>query len=241
MAIDFEATSSQWANIGLDKTLLRNIGAWTIMAWVKIESLVAAPIVSVAIGPPPGTSQTSRGGLEITAAGAITVLSRRLDADASIALTSGNVLAVATRYHLAGTCVYGANRDLKIFQNASQIASSSTASTASNTSDTNSKCAAIAAQDDGVSSFFDGIIEDVRIYTRALSAAEIETIYASEGVDGIVDGLQARWYMREGGAGATATGASTVRDLSNNGLHATPTASPLYADSLIRGPRRKVL
>jgi len=86
---------------------------------------------------------------------------------------------------------------------------------------------------------FDGNIEDVRLYNRILSAAEIQTIYVSKGIDGIFNGLVGRWVRDEGAPGVTASGASTNKDLSENGNHGTPTSSPVYAVSTIKKKRKK--
>jgi hypothetical protein len=54
---------------------------------------------------------------------------------------------------------------------------------------------------------FNGLMEDVRVYNRALTADEVQTIYASRGRDRIVSGLVGRWVMNEG---APNTGGATV-------------------------------
>jgi hypothetical protein len=45
---------------------------------------------------------------------------------------------------------------------------------------------------------FDGSIADVRVYDRVLSLAEMQSIYIAQGKDGIVNGLQGRWPLRDG-------------------------------------------
>ncbi len=78
--------------------------------------------------------------------------------------------------------------------------------------------------------FFDGDLDDARIYKgRALSAGEIQTIFASKGHDGIVQSLVGRWMMNELEIGATAAGAGVVRDSGPNGLNGTPTNTPTYS------------
>lgn len=78
---------------------------------------------------------------------------------------------------------------------------------------------------------FDGKISDARIYNRALSVAEIKTIYNARGSDNIVNGLKGRWLMNEGTDGAAASGASSVIDISGNGNDGTPVNSPIYRAS----------
>lgn len=85
---------------------------------------------------------------------------------------------------------------------------------------------------------FYGRMEDTRLYDRILSAAEIQTIYTSEGVDGIVQGLVGRWPMNEQTPGTAASGAGSVKDVSVNGNHATPNDSPLYEASILKSRRR---
>jgi len=46
--------------------------------------------------------------------------------------------------------------------------------------------------------FFDGEVQDVRVYDRQLSEAEIQSIYMAEGKDGIVNGLQCRYPLTDG-------------------------------------------
>jgi len=84
----------------------------------------------------------------------------------------------------------------------------------------------------------DGFLDDVRIYNRRLSAAEIQTIYASRGTDGIISSLVSRWQFDELEAGATATGASTLKDIGPNGNHGTPNNSPTYTTGVIRSRRK---
>jgi hypothetical protein len=87
---------------------------------------------------------------------------------------------------------------------------------------------------------FDGILEDVRIYNRVLSANEALTIYAAQGSDGIVDGLVHRWIMNEGASGTTVSGASSVRDIVDaSQLHGTPTGTPVYREDFRTRWRRR--
>lgn len=93
----------------------------------------------------------------------------------------------------------------------------------------------------------DGILDDLRFYSRVLSAAELQTIFAIRGVDGIVHGLLGRWPMDEGAPETTATGAGTIVDISDTDAstgmeggahHGDPIGSPVYKDSELRSRRR---
>jgi hypothetical protein len=85
---------------------------------------------------------------------------------------------------------------------------------------------------------FNGSISDVRFYGRVLSDAEIATIHAARGIDGIVDGLVGRWPLDEGPEGGTVVGADSVKGVSVNKLDMSPVLSPGYADGVLRSRRR---
>ena len=78
------------------------------------------------------------------------------------------------------------------------------------------------------------ILEDVRVYTRILSAVEINAIYACRGTDTIVYGLRNRWLLNEGAEGATVT---SVQDCAGGGNAVSVVGSPTYAGSLLKWHR----
>jgi len=107
--------------------------------------------------------------------------------------------------------------------------------------DTSIKPALIGAMSfsSGILFDLDGEIDDCRIYNRGLSAAEIQTIYAARGADGIVDGLVGEWRLNEQSPGTVASGAGSVKDQSNEGNHGTPTnGTPEYRESELHFRRR---
>lgn len=81
--------------------------------------------------------------------------------------------------------------------------------------------------------YFDGYLQDMRMYDRVLTANEIATIYGCKGTDGIVDGLLYRWLFDEGAAGTAATGVGTVKDQMGN-MNMTPSNSPVYSGSRLK-------
>jgi len=84
------------------------------------------------------------------------------------------------------------------------------------------------------SRYFDGLIDDARIYNRGLSPQEIGVIYTTKGTDYIIDGLSARWLMIELQPGVPASGAGMIKDETINLNHGTPNNSPIYAETIIR-------
>jgi len=86
----------------------------------------------------------------------------------------------------------------------------------------------------GLGLYWGGSIDEVRLYNRALSEAEISTIYSSKCCDELVYSLVSKWPLKELGNAQTATGAGTVRDYGNNGNHMTPSNSPTYTYSILK-------
>jgi alpha-tubulin suppressor-like RCC1 family protein len=82
--------------------------------------------------------------------------------------------------------------------------------------------------------YFDGYLEDIRIYNRVLSLQEIQTIYACPGMDNIVYGLLNRFMLNESHQGATAGGAGFIKDCGSSQINMTPANSPEYTGSRIR-------
>ena len=79
--------------------------------------------------------------------------------------------------------------------------------------------------------YFNGFIEDMRIYDRVLSANEIFTIYSCRGLDAIVHGLLHRWLMNEKAMDVIASGAGSIKDVASGQLNMTPNNSPVYEGS----------
>lgn len=85
--------------------------------------------------------------------------------------------------------------------------------------------------------YHNGLIDDVRIYNRALSASEIESIYLSRSRLLNTTGLVGYWRLDEGLDLAISTGNATIIDSSGNGNHGTPANGPTYrASSVINYP-----
>lgn len=102
-------------------------------------------------------------------------------------------------------------------------------------------CTTFGRQDDtgGTPNYYTGLVDDLRLYDRLLSDAEVQAIYAARGTDGDVTGLRSRWTLREAAPGVVAAGAGQQRDVAVDGNNGTPTNSPVYQEGSLRY-RRKV-
>lgn len=83
-----------------------------------------------------------------------------------------------------------------------------------------------------------GVVDDIRVYERALSTEEIQTIFACRGTDGIHDGLSVWYPLNEGAEGATVTACYEVTENAPDCVNVTGTPVYNYDAGLKR--RRRV-
>jgi len=226
MAIFFTTANSSRIDLGLDLPLLNGNSGGSLMAWVRTIRTTGLDqrVVTVGIGPPPGTTTSSRLGLILITGGVLGCIGRDLDGVSPTTVLSGGGAFAAGVWAHVGASYDCATRLASLYVNGVFVASGTfTNSSGVNFSATNSKNASIGSGADGTDVFFDGDIEDARVYGRVLSDAEFMTIFSAMGKDGIVQGLQGRWHMRERGEGVSVT---NVRDLSNSGISGSASATP---------------
>lgn len=82
--------------------------------------------------------------------------------------------------------------------------------------------------------YSDFTVEDPRVYTRALSAAEISTIYAMRGADKFTTNLACKPRLYGEADGTTAIGTGLFKDLSGTGNSGTPNNSPVFRAAPLR-------
>ena len=78
-----------------------------------------------------------------------------------------------------------------------------------------------------VGAFFDGFLDDFRIYNRFLTAGEASTISTARGTDGIYEGLIHWWRMNEGAEGTTAS--SLIDVVGGLNLTTLTGSAPVYS------------
>jgi hypothetical protein len=239
MPLDFVPASSQSVDLGLSIPSLNAKPAATVMGWVNPDAFGSTrSLTEQAIGPPPGTSGTSRILFNINSTGTLVIGARAADGGGINTLTTVAVLATGVWSHIVGV-VNVAGDLLQVYINGVLSASTASAFGPVTFSATNSKNGRVGADDPGTGQFFDGRIEDYRMYDRALSLAEVQTIYASRGTDGICNGLVQSWRLNEGAPGVAAVGVGTVKDSSPAQRNVNPINSPVYQPGTVRY-RRKV-
>ena len=242
---------------GLDIPSLNNVPGASLACWFTMISLPPGPadpatkytLAGSSCGPPGVPPLTNRSRIEIEidndpGAGApahFNVVSRALDTDANSDNSSPNNTApVGVPTFVVATVDY-TSRQVKIYKNGVLIlAEIGVNLTAGNTSPTNAEAGSIGTEERGDPEFFNGWIEDVRLYSRTLSADEVLTMYTCEGVDGIVFGLQQRYELQSGFPTQTVNSLSPQDSAVRMINGSVPSGSPTYDDSITPTYRRRL-
>lgn len=123
--------------------------------------------------------------------------------------------------------------NMLLYGNATQIGSTSKTG---NVNIDNTVPASIGAQPQS-SREWDGRIDDIRIYSRALNIKELQTMYATRGIDNIITGLYWLWRLDEKPINTTVSGSGSVKDYSGNGANGTPNDAPYYSVPIVQWRR----
>lgn len=232
MAIDFDGTSGDNVKVA-STSALQLTSALTITAWIKGDAFDTGANVDVVVRK--GESNPNNYQFAIRSSKVALFLDTSDNTPTGAGATN---VSTGILHHVVATWANDADDEVRIYLDGLL---DNTPSSDTHTSDlgTDTRPLYIGGRDVTTGDLFDGSIEDVRIYDRELSAAEIQTIFAARGTDGIVAGLVGRWLMNEGAPGTVVSGAGSVKDMSNNGHDGTPTSTPEYAASELRF-RRKV-
>jgi hypothetical protein len=233
MGVIFNNVAANNVDLLAGRNFLRNVAGGTLMGWATLNALgTSRSLIAVSIGTGTGT----RAKMTCTTGNGLEIRIRVLDADASSVAfaTPGSELNTSGRFHLAATINFS-NVTGALYINGQLITTGVfTGLTGSNTSNTASLTATLGANETGASAPWFGEVEDCRIYGRFLGPAEIATIYAARGSDGIVDGLEGRWCLNDGPEGVAAT---VLADLSSNGYSGAASGTLTFAGSTLRTGR----
>ncbi len=178
-------------------TMLRKAGAATIACWVKLVALPPAgafrELVSISVNDPNGPTNVSRAALALTGDGTAADVfagGRSTDTESQQTLTAAGANIPANVFtHVAAVLGY-ADDSIKIYVNGALSAQGLVNFSQPTTPDTVSTNGALGAQDKGDSNFLAGLLDEVRVYCRALSSSEIQNL-ATVAVPPTPTGLQA--------------------------------------------------
>lgn len=205
-----------------DQPYLRNVLGATLMAWTNVDILSTDHIVAAFGVGSPGALGASRAQLRVASTtlnslGTIFAEARAGDSEAaSTAQAPNDIIEIDRWFHIAAVIDYSAAGGFQLYLNGQlQSNASETVNFAqTGTDDTDAQRSKIGTDPtNGLSITWRGILEDLRLYSRALSAAEIQSIYSrfNNGPINLRD-LQGHWPMTEGfGAPVTGDGQIIVR------------------------------
>lgn len=233
----------QYIKIPNNSPLFQNAVAAFTSLWAQHSVLPVMPnrhtYSDISIGTAIALSRQECGLLNDPGVQTWRLTARSLDADAARFCVSIVAPAAGTLYQIVMGSDYAANL-MSIYRqgalDATAVPGTPFASPSSNTAAMESYIG-IDLNDPVNTSNFAGVMEDVRYYTRALSLAEVQTINACRGTDGILQSLIARYLMQDGPAGAV-PGAGQVKDRGPSGLHALGVLATWAADSRLKWRRR---
>lgn len=200
---DFESTNSEY-QFAADNASLSITGSLTLAAWIKPESVTAATLFDIA-GKWDGANESyllAQFGTELRC---------YIDSSSNYVETTNASLATATWYNTA--CVYdSATSTVKIYVNGVQKTTTTTGTIPSSIGDDAGRFQ-IGAEDSSTSAanFYDGIVDEIRVYSRTLSSADVINLY------NFAIGPVGKWDFEEG------TG-TTANDTSGNSNQGTITA-----------------
>jgi len=72
---------------------------------------------------------------------------------------------------------------------------------------------------------------DLRVYSRAITALEVDDIKSQNGYDTVTTDLVGRWLMDEKSAGELCTEDNSILDISGRNIHGSPVGTPVYVDN----------
>lgn len=226
MAIDFTGAAGAGVNIG-NGSSLQITGACCVMCWVNFDTdLQNVDILNKYVSGANGfTLQTDKDTVDMWGIFLIAETATTMKNSGWTAIP----LQPGTWYHLAGQFI--PSTAVQIWLNGVLSKEKTTSIPATMHDPANDVW--IGNRSDG-SQGINGKIDDVRIYDKEKTDAEIQSIYAGGGVIADIDGLVFSSLMNEGSHGISVSGANSVIDRGPYGHHGTSFGSNTYHASELR-------
>jgi biopolymer transport protein ExbB len=178
------AGSPSWIHIGSDRPLLRNATQAMLSAWIKPSPLAYYVLVGVSVGTLAPTDN-SRACLISDGTG-VTLIARGADTSGGVQISNYGAWVSDTGWtSLVGLIDYSQGWG-SIFVNGALAVDGPLAVDQPHTDDTNATTAAIGAEEDGTSTYYSGLIDEVRIAHRLRSAAWIAAEFRNQSEDSFV-------------------------------------------------------
>lgn len=169
--------SGDYLNPGNNLNVVQNVPGITMSAWIRKNTISGQDqIIGYSTNNSTGNSrvfmQTNGGTLECAA--------RSADSDTLQTVSTGTLVTTATWYHM--TCVVDYYNDkITIYLNGVAQATDGTVSFTQNTSENlSSQTSSIGIDEDKIGGDYDGLIDELRVYGRALSTSEVVALAAGK-------------------------------------------------------------
>lgn len=160
--------------------ILQNVSAFTISAFINIDTYPGAgAFEDIVFFSNANGANSARATFAIGSAGEISIGGRRADTDAfSRYVSNASPLALNTTYHVATTVNFASGTpNVHLYVNGAEvpITTQGAFSAGTATANTATVAARVGAQGGGAAEFIDGTIDDVKIWQRELTPAQIAT------------------------------------------------------------------
>ncbi len=176
---DFNGVSN-YVDLGPDLPILQSVSECTLSAWVRADWFFTdCFIVAMSVHNELTTTTDSRATIGLTSSSEALAGGRSNDTeDWQTFSTTGNSVTTGNWYHVVGIIDY-AGDSVKIYVNGALAGEGTVVFSQSTTPDTTATNSTIGSQDDGSASFFNGIIDEVRISDIARTPSWIAAQYLS--------------------------------------------------------------
>lgn len=213
----------------------QGVGA-TISAWFTPTSSSATTERFVFVYTVNGSNSLARLSISIPVGDFFRVSSRRLDADASSSLCdSAAHLTIGVPVHVVGIVRWSSG----VMENWVNGVLSATTTVGTWTGPGSNTVPGGCSIGDKLTNAgpFDGVIGEVRGYSRDILQTEVQSLYNARGRDSVINGLVNRFNMTEQASGFTSANVAPVDDV--NSIAGSTVGAPSYANAMTFVRRRR--
>jgi Concanavalin A-like lectin/glucanases superfamily len=171
--------STQWVNLG-STSLAQNRAKMTLAAWMFANDLSNGPqFISLSTNNGGTPTASSRANMTTAAGTVLSCGGKAPDTQGLQNVTSTATLSTGVWTHIVCVIEYDTNTVTIYINGSSQSKTGTTAFTNAATDNTTSASGSLGAEDDGSgAAFLNGLLDEVRIYSRALTSADVAELYA---------------------------------------------------------------
>lgn len=193
------------------RMFLNNVTGYSGMGWFDLANTSNQGLFDIVRG---SISESSKLEISINTSGDIELIGRGADGDAIIVWDT-SIPAVTGFHHWAAVFDLAVDT-MTLYKDGAQVAQDTSVGFTSPSSNTAPYFALTGGHDAAISGgrYTKGSIYDLRIYKRALSSEEIQTIYTCRGCDNITSALDLG-VKASGVSGDSVTGANIVEEVNN--------------------------